>query len=306
MPYTPLIELVSHRPGAPRAYRVAGARLVTDVHLPAMQPFGEEGAAAWLEEWDAPGPDGGRRVFAGLGLIGDGMRQVVCHESAAGYRLAVDGIGTYWIAPDGRRVTEVEIDTDCAVELRAMTTLGAPLILALALQEIFCIHASVVAFGDQLIAFVGESGAGKSTLARYLAESENERWRRVIDDTLPVKLIDGSTVTARPHFPQLKMPDVLQPVHLAPAEIPLSVVYSLAKTERDECAQIESLGYRQSALTLVQHTVAGRLFGPDLLAKHFSFCAEAAARVPVKRLTYPHSYDRLPHVRDELNDDLCR
>lgn len=305
---TPPIELVSFRPGAPRAYRVAGARVVTDFDLPSLRTYGARGPATWSAEWDAPPADGGERVYGGPGLIVDRMRQVACHVSATGCRLAVEGIATYWISPDGGRITEVEVDTRCDRDTRAMAAFGAPLILALARRGAFCLHASVATFGGQLVAFIGESGAGKSTLARYLHEDGGPDWRRVIDDTLPLAPIQNDAVgslacpvDALPHFPQLKLPDDLQPSRLVPERMPLRVVYVL---ETGDPIAVHATQPGAAAVALAAQTVAARLFGRDLLARHLDFCAAIARRVPVRRLVYPRHFDQLPAVRAVLATDL--
>lgn len=301
MTYLPPIELVSFRPGPPRAYRVAGAKLLTDFDLPVLRTYAAGGPAVWSAEWDAPQADGGERVFGGLGLIVDGQRLVVCHASATGYRLAVEGIATYWIAPDGGRVTEVEIDGRCGPATRAMAALGAPLMLALALRGTFCIHASVVTCRGKMAAFIGESGQGKSTLARYLGHEGGPEWRRIIDDTLPVAPPRGDSATALPHFPQLKLPDEMQPSQLAPERLPLSAIYVLENAGE---TAIHPLRRSEAALALASQTVGSRLFGRALLAAHMNFCGELAARVPVRRLSYPRTFEALPAVRVALAADL--
>lgn len=295
------IELVSHRSGAPRAYRVAGTVMVTDVDLPVLRTYVTEGPVTWSADRDVPEATGGETVFDGLGLIVDGQHRVVCRVSAAGYRLAMDGIGAYRIAPDGGRIAEVSADPRCDPEMRAMAALGAPLILALALRGIFCLHASVAAFDKKLMAFIGESGQGKSTLAGYLNCEGGPEWRRVIDDTLPIAPPTDDGATALPHFPQLKLPDEMQPSRLVPERMPLRAVYVL---ENGAEAAIAPLRRSQAALALAAQTVGGRLFGPELLATHLTFCAELVGRVPVRRLMYPRSFDALPAVRDALAADL--
>lgn len=297
----PTIELTSFRPGAPRAYRVAGVRLVTDFVLPALRTYELDAPAAWSEEWDAPLPDGGERAYGGPGLIVDRLRQVACHVSATGCRLAVEGIATYWISPDGGRIAEVEIDHGCEMDTRAAAALGAPLILALARRDTFCLHASVAAYGEQLVAFIGESGAGKSTLARYLDADGGPEWRRIIDDTLPLMLAGAGPALALPYLPQLKLPDDSQPSGLVPEQMPLSAVYIL---EEGSTVRIDPIPPGAAALALAAQTVAGRLFGRVLLARHLDFSSELALRLPIRRLAYPRDFDSLPAVRDALAADL--
>lgn len=295
------IELVSFRPGTPRAYQVAGARLVTDFVLPVLGSYALDCGVAWSDEWDAPLPDGGERAFGGMGLIVDQMRRVACHVTRTGCRLAVEGIATYWISPDGGRIAEVEIDQDCDVSTRAAAALGAPLILALARRGTFCIHASVVMFGDRMLAFIGESGAGKSTLSRYLDTDKSIGWRRIIDDTLPLAPVGDGPVWALPHFPQLKLADDRQPSHLAGTQMPLTAVYVLGSGPD---VRITPLRPGVAALALAGNTVAGRLFGRSLLARHLNYCAEVALRLPVRQLSYPRDLSLLPAVGEALAADV--
>lgn len=295
------IDLVSIHRGAPRPYAVAGARLVSDFEYPALSAFAAGGAMAWPAEWPAPEAGGGEQVFDGMGLIGDGLRRVVCQVSAAGCWLAVEGLATYWISPDGRRVVEVEVDAAAGNDSRAVAALGAPLILALARRGTFCIHASVVMCGRHLVAFIGESGAGKSTLAHYLDQSGGPGWRRVIDDTLPLAPPGGEQVLALPHFPQLKLPDEMQPPRIVADRVRLSAVYIL-----EEAGDVTNAPVTRSeaALALAAHTVGVRLFGRALLAEHLAVCGELAGRLPVRRLSYPRVMAALPAVGETLARDL--
>lgn len=303
----PPVELVSHQHDAPHAYRVAGVRLLTDFDYPSLQTYAAGGAAVWSELGSAPtagGDSGDELVFNGSGIVGDGYRRVTGHVSPAGYRLAVEGVATYCINPDGGRVFEVAVDDGASYESRATVALGAPLVLALALRGTFCLHAAVVAHGGKTTAFIGESGAGKSTLARYLDREGGPEWRRLIDDTLPVAPPDpDAPATALPHFPQLKLPDAMQPSRLAPERLPLSAIYVL-ESDGDGIA-IAPLRQSEAALAIAAQTVGSRLFGRALLAQHMGFCADLAARVPVRRLIYPRTFDALPAVGAALAADLA-
>jgi energy-coupling factor transporter ATP-binding protein EcfA2 len=185
-----------------------------------------------------------------------------------------------------------------------MTALGAPLILGMALQGIFCIHASVVAGNGRLMAFVGESGRGKSTLARYLDETSEGQILRVIDDTLPISMAKARSVIAWPHFLQLKLNEEEQPINRVPAEMPIGVLYLLEESRPDQEVRITPLRQKEATLALVQHTVAGRLFGLALLEAHLAFCVGLVELVPIRRLVYPRTLDTLPFVKAALVDEF--
>jgi hypothetical protein len=66
------------------------------------------------------------------------------------------------------------------------------------------------------------------------------------------------------------------------------------------------LNERDAAVALIRHTVAARLFEPDLLRQHTAFCAEAAGNTPVRLLGYPRKFTWLPGIADRLGADLAR
>ena len=182
--------------------------------------------------------------------------------------------------------------------------LGPALILALALQGTWTLHASAVFSDDRAVAFVGESGNGKSTLAGFLGREGRPGWRLLADDMLPVVPGPGG-LDVLPHFPQLKLAgEDCSPAAL-PERMPLAAIYVLPPAAgRSKAVQVRRLGSRDAALAVVRHTVAARLFDGALLARHLAFCAHAAAHIRICRLTYPHRYELLPAVRDAIRADL--
>jgi hypothetical protein len=179
------------------------------------------------------------------------------------------------------------------------TMLGPSLILALALQNsIYCLHASAVLINGQAIAFVGESGQGKSTLAHYLSQT----WQRLGDDILPIGVGDNAGIFTHPHFPQLKLPLIDQYPPSAPASIPLRAIFVLKKETTTVSTQ--RLSAVEATLLLIRHTVASRLFSPNLLAQHTAFCANVAQTVPVYQLSYPHIWQKLPAIQAEIESFL--
>jgi hypothetical protein len=197
------------------------------------------------------------------------------------------------------------VDGQASPEDLSQVVLGPALILALALQGVWCLHASAVVFGDTAVIFAGESGWGKSTLARYLGEQAG--WRRAADDVLPVVPV-GNGLMALPHFPQLKLPSGAQPANGLPQRLPVAAVYVLDRDQKEtgEAITILGLNERDAALALIRHTVAARLFGPDLLRQHMAFCAKVAGQVPVRLLRYPRQFAWLPELRDRLAADLAQ
>ena len=282
-----------------RVYSIAGRRLITDLLCDPLATFELSGVPAALapEEPAAVSPDG-RITFDGDGRIGGGFRRVTCREAGDGYRLQVGGVGVFAVTADGE-IRGGPLAPDLAPAALAEAALGPALILALALQRVFCLHAGAVAAGDRAVAFLGPSGAGKSTLAARLPEL-GRGWRRVADDVLPVAASPGAPC-ALPYFPQLKLARHEQAADPRDARLELAAVYLLAPPApaADEVA-IRPLTGWAATVALARHTVAARLFGPALLAAHLAFCAEAAARVPIRTLAVPRRPDALPRVAAAL------
>jgi len=303
------IEMRTGLSKVPAAYQIAEHLLVTDIWTDALTPYTTDEGVTWSEEgWlgDMAALRDGVITYADKGWIGNEWRQVDCRSSESGYLLHISGLASFWISADGQRITLLQAEPDQATKLLSETALGAPFILALAVQDVYALHVSVVQAGDQLIAFAGESGRGKTTLARYLGLESGPGWERIIDDTLPVRVNQAGEVEALSHFPQLKMIDAFQPLHLVSQCAPLSVLYIL-DTEaagREKAVQIEPLSRGESAMAVVQHTVASRLFDRQLLARHLAFCDDFSADVPVRRLIYPRRLEYLPRVREALVADL--
>lgn len=220
---------------------------------------------------------------------------------AQGLRLQIAGAGEFSVTADG--TAAIALEPAMADGTLAEVLLGPPLVLALAIHGVWCLHASAVSVEGCVVAFAGESGNGKSTLAASLNGAGGGGWRRLADDTLPVSL-DAEGLLALPHFPQLKLPAAEQHPVDAPARLPLAGVFVIAPPEGESAVTVRLLARREAMQALIRHTVAARLFDRPLLAAHLDFCAEAAARVPVWRLGYPHRREALPQVREAIRRTL--
>ena len=294
----------------PASYSIAEHLLVTDIWTEALVPYRQDEVVTWSGE--APirsiaALRSGLITYTDKGWIGNAWRQVECRSSDSGYLLLISGLASFWIAADGQRIYLLEAEPECANRLLSETALGAPFILALAIQDVYSLHVSAVLWGDQLIAFAGESGQGKTTLARFLGFESGPDWQRIIDDTLPFRVNQSGEVESLTQFPQLKMTDAYQPLHQAPPRAPLRALYILDTDVQEEEGgiRIEPLSRGEAALSVVQHTVASRLFNRQLLACHLAFCDDFSAVVPIRRLVYPRRVDYLPRVREALIADLA-
>lgn len=174
--------------------------------------------------------------------------------------------------------------------------------MALALQGVWCLHASAALYRDQLFLFSGESGEGKSTLARYLGTQPG--WRRAGDDIMPVtRTVEN--LYALPYFPQLKIPAENQPALGLASSLEIHSIILLRKSsEIDAPALLHPISPSSAALALSRHSVAARLFSKELLREHLGFCAWLSQNFPLYQLDYPHSLDQLTAVHRILESQI--
>jgi hypothetical protein len=261
-------------------YRVAGLRVLSDTELPPLATV--ERSSGTSPEIDPPGEDEwrtGRKVFDGVGWLAGGRQRVTCWQTGSGLWLWSEGGPRRWVATGGRRMG-VPGSVEGRVAAARDLVLGPGLPLALAWQDVFCLHASAVVVDGKVVALLGASGSGKSTLAAALPQGWGQR---IADDVLPVEC-GGGPAEALPHYPQLKLaPEAQYPPH-APERRLLAGVFLLAE---GDSVRIEQLRQRDATLALLRNTVASRLLPPDLLARHLDASARLARAAPVRRLSYP-------------------
>lgn len=304
------IELRLSQDGMPRKFRIANHTVVTDVEETTLGSYRVPGPAMWSHRWEEQRvpDDKAKPIYSGPGWIGRTWRHVICQPAQSGYALEIERIASYLVEGDGSYIQQTSFNPTSTRDLLAQTALGAPLVLALALRQTFCLHGSAVTLDNRFVLFVGESGAGKSTLAAHLARKGGEQQQRVIDDTLPVRFEKDGCLLTMPHFPQLKIAANEQPVHLVPEIEKLHAIYVLRHQDSavSNGLSISDLPDREAAVMLIQHTVGSRLFPADLLASHLTFCGQLAATVPVRALSFPHDWGKLPEIEALLQSDLAR
>jgi hypothetical protein len=268
------------------AYLLAGRALCADQPIAALEPFAA-GTCILPEAASPPVIDAPARRITGW--IGGQMSSLSTEWSGAGCRLSAPG-GIYTITASGSDVFCTQAD-DADPDFAAGMLLGPVLCTALALQGVFCLHASAALINGRVVLFIGESGAGKSSLAAY--GGQIEAWHRVSDDvTATSKDFDVLT-----HFPQLKLPPGVQAGRDVPESLPLAAVYLLSVPEdAGAVVSILAMSERESAAALVRHTVAARLFSSALLARHLDYCAELAQTIGVMRVVYPHRREAMGEV----------
>lgn len=234
------------------------------------------------------------------GLVGGAQHLVEVYDLLPGFLLKVSGGDEFYVTSQGDAIVKAHPQKALSQLDREIIT-GPALVLALALQDVWSLHASAAINKETTIVFLGESGDGKSTLAAYMAQ--NAGWRLVADDILPVT-VDSSGVLAWPRFPQLKLPLASQPGPHLPEQLPLGKIVLLSPAGMDAAPAVQLLPVGEAVKVLLSHTAGTRLFDPDLLGRHLAFCTRSAEQVPVYRLAYPHRREALPVIK-EILENLC-
>jgi hypothetical protein len=230
------------------------------------------------------------------------MTEVFCERAGETYVVRVEALPALLVTRAGCAVVP-GVESEPVDGTLVEAVLGPGLIVALALDDVFTLHASAVEVDSAAVLLLGESGAGKSTLARALGASPG--CTRLADDVIP-SVIAGGVMEVLPHYPQLKLPAALQYAAGKPEHVPVRVIYELQGSEEDVGPTlVEPAGHRDATVMLAGHTVAARLFDAALLERHLAFCAAAAGAVPVRRVRFTRRLKHLPAMVAALRTDLA-
>ncbi len=277
-------------------YVVAGVEIVSDTRIEELQPFTEQSPFSLdFLPYQAPTANFAtvNLVYEGVGTFASGRKLVSCWFDNCEISLEVEGLGCLTI---GKENDLVRIVRCCAYTQGGLLeiVLGPALVVALAFENIFCLHASAIAKNGESCLFIGESGKGKSTLAAYPGPG----WNRICDDVLPVT-VTNELVQAWPHYPQLKLAPVEQYDIELTTNLPVSNVFLLnhqASLTRESKTGLRRLNKIEIATAIIRHTVAAKLFSPELLEKHLQFAAVVADTSNVFALRYPMNLKLLPKI----------
>ena len=134
----------------------------------------------WGEPWSEPKPAPGGKTIASYGE-GEDVWYVVA-ETADGYQVWFRECGDFTINAECSEVVVAPAKTG-RPELLPILMAGTVSAILLNLRGATLLHASAVARGGDVLAFVGQSGRGKSTLAALMCVAGAEL---VADDLLAV------------------------------------------------------------------------------------------------------------------------
>ena len=134
---------------------------------------------------------GGVSVAAGCNLMHEGQFLL----------LSDSGYGFHYVPGSGITIERPTSGDQIEEELWLR---GSVYAAVACLNGLYPVHASAVAYRDQVYAFTGPSGAGKSTLIAGLSQ---RGWAMFCDDTLLLDLSDPACVIALPGHKRLKLTD---------------------------------------------------------------------------------------------------
>jgi hypothetical protein len=294
--------------GGLRFYRVHGLVLASEIELPelaALEIALDAVPDVHIRLGAVTRPDGAAPATLDVMARTDGAAVVEVPDVAR------------YLAKDGREIVVAPAGKAHPGLVRTFL-LGWAMTLICHQRDLLTLHASAVAFGDQVVAFAGDRGAGKSTLAAHCVEAGG---KLVADDLLGVSITDDG-VRAHPGVPHLSLwrhafealnwstegrtpiywreDKFLVPV-ASPIEgdtLPLARVYVLVQDESASEAVCESLAGAAAATALIVNT-HGWIKSVDVVGRrpgHFKDCARLANRVPVTRLRRRFDPAELPRL----------
>lgn len=246
--------------------------------------------------------DSGRLIFKGLSWLAADDREVACYCDDSGYVIEIADAANFQVNSSGSHIRQFDNQpgVDCGISDDQLEELllGPPLMLALALNRRFALHASSVVMDNKAVLFVGDSGFGKSTMALWLDEAKN--LTRMTDD---ISVISDTPAGHRllSDFPQLKLGENQQHANAEPKMI--SAVVAL-KRDRSKTPRLARLDPMESIAVLVNHSVATQLFDKPLASRHLKFMADLASTTPVYRLEFPSGRKYIEDIDALLRQQL--
>ncbi len=287
---------VSGAPSQYFHYRIAGTPVLIDREVPRLAGF-------QLPPVDPtpqyPPPQtvaaGADTLFDGTAYVLGRQRRLRCLGNAGVYELSINGVGQFLFDSTSHLL---QLGAVLPSNDLAQLLCGPLLPLALANRDCFLLHASAVTTATGSIAFCGASGAGKSTLAAAFAEGPSDP---LADDALALAAGPEQPLLAGP-FPQPKWPD--WGAGVGGAGLPLTALVELVNDGSDP-PETRPVAAAPATLTVIRHTIAGRLFGPDLRQTQLEFAAALAAATPVYALHYRQEMRNLPLMVEELKHHVA-
>ena len=283
-------------------YRVCGHKIITNSELRSLAAFDDKNNCDELLDEVIPTLSEGEIIFEGISWLAEKNRQIICSKFDQGYLIDVPEISEYFVTTDGSKIIQMPIsESNSSITHLQLeyTMLGPPLMLTLALNQYFALHASSIEISGQAVLFVGESGFGKSTMAKYL---QNQSGLKRLSDDISVISNSDSIFILNSDFPQLKLKDESQ--NSSNDNRGLGAIIILNRQNKDAEINLTKLNSINAIEVLLNHGVAAQLFAKALANQHLKFVADLASQIPIYRLNYPNGLDHINTIAKILKDEF--
>ncbi len=285
------------------AYKICGYKILTNKQLLELSAFSIE-ADKDVKQFttiDVP-PSGNKEVlFKGTSWLAWQNREITCSRINGGYVIDVPKMASFFVDDRGSSINLIPNDqclpkaSDRELEYLLF---GPPLMLVLALNRHFSLHASSVGFANKAILFTGDSGFGKSTIARCLQNGAN--LNRLSDD-ISVLSESEPDLVLNADFPQLKLEDHDQYFDGPPIQLGAVI---LIDRHQQNSINIVKLNTINAIQVLVNHSVATQLFDKLLVKQHLQFMANLVSTIPIYKLSYPNGLENMPAIEKILKREF--
>jgi len=283
-------------------YKFSTVTVYSDYSHPFLDSYKVTTPSSINQKVDAQINESSDSIYSGPGIVEDKVYDISLHKSTDSYHLSINDIAEFFISNDGYHIHLLKslVDKNSHTILSAFT--GPALILALSLNNIFCIHASSIRYKGRTALFIGKSGVGKSTIAEELF-SDYDSVIRTSDDILPIRL-GGLSVYALPRFPQLKLDEDAQYPKEFDEKIPVSDIFILNKEDKVDEYTITDCPSMELAENLIKQTISSVLFDNHVLKNHLELCSTTASSHKGKKVSFSHDLNKLPSLCKMILDDI--
>lgn len=301
-------------------YDVFGGSLRSELDFPEL-PIARGDEATWTLRIVREAPKAAPTEQLGEDQV-EGPVSVRLHRIPGGFRLDYDDTGLFDVTDSGAAIVW-HPGPAATVENARMDVLGRVLPLALYASGNPCLHASAVAVGERVVAFLAPKFHGKSTLALSLVDAGA---RLVTDDALVVEM--GPVPHARPGVQSVRLwedsmtavrgsagraaidatgkyrfESLPEPQRIT-ERLPIGALYILTPevpTEAGGAAAVRTpLPAVRAALALLAQSKQGVVLGGSEAPVNLARMVALAGSVPVYSLTLARDFGRLPDVVAQL------
>jgi hypothetical protein len=320
-------------------YSVFGKHLRSEIGLPELRATRSNGVTgSWTLRVASSGPPESSADLLGTDVVMPGV-EVRLYRISGGYRLSYDDTGSFDISRNGRDIAWSK-GRNPWIEAARLDIINRVLPVALHASGRLCLHGSAVSLHGQGIAFLAPRCYGKSTLAIAMMEIGARiltddalpvqphapviAWPgvhsvRLLDDAARAMVGDARQLQAVGAYPMIRRDLHQLPEHQPivtkqilrglPEErlmldpIPLAAIYLLAPirpNSQETAATRTPMPAVRAALSLVEHTKSGILFGKSEAPVLFDRAVRVAREVPVYELRIVRDLDRITQVAEQL------